>query len=98
MNWTNVRLICGREVRYQLRDRRTLFMIFVLPILLYPLLGLSMFQVVQFVREQTTRGLVIGAERLPTTPALIEDNHFAVRWFSDPERSKLLELELQPTK
>ena len=35
MNWSNVRLILAREIRDQLRDRRTLFMIFVLPIWMY---------------------------------------------------------------
>jgi sodium transport system permease protein len=44
-NWHNVRWILFREVRDQLRDRRTLFMIAVLPLLLYPLLGMSLFQV-----------------------------------------------------
>ena len=34
MNWRNVRLIWLREVRAQFRDRRTMFMIFVLPILI----------------------------------------------------------------
>ena len=55
MNWHNVKLIFLREVRDQLRDRRTLFMIFVLPLLLYPLLGMSFFQVVQFMREHLPR-------------------------------------------
>src|SRR5207249_12331230 len=41
MRWSNVALIFRREVRDQLRDRRTLFMIFVLPILLYPALRLG---------------------------------------------------------
>jgi sodium transport system permease protein len=98
MNLSNVRLIMNREVRDQLRDRRTLFMIFVLPILLYPLLGLSMFQVVQFVSEHATRVLVIGSERLPPSPALLDGNRFASRWFGDPERNRLLELEFQPEK
>ena len=55
MNWSNVKLILFREVRDQLRDRRTLFMIAVLPLLLYPLLGMSFFQVAQFMRAQPTR-------------------------------------------
>ncbi len=42
MNLHNVKLILLREIRDQLRDRRTLFMIFVLPLLLYPLLGMSL--------------------------------------------------------
>ena len=61
MNWSNVKLILAREIRDQLRDRRTLFMIAVLPILLYPLLGMSMFQMPQFMQEQPTRVLVVGA-------------------------------------
>ena len=41
MKWSNVKLVLHREVRDQLRDRRTLFTIAVLPVLLYPLLGSS---------------------------------------------------------
>jgi sodium transport system permease protein len=37
MRWPIVRLIAGREIRDQLRDRRTLFLILGLPILMYPL-------------------------------------------------------------
>ncbi|HEY4311569.1 MAG TPA: ABC transporter permease subunit/CPBP intramembrane protease [Pirellulales bacterium] len=85
MNWTNVKVIFLREVRDQLRDRRTLFMIAVLPVVLYPLLGMSMFQVTQFVREQTTKILVVGANRLPETPPLFEEGHFAERWFLAPD-------------
>ena len=48
MNLHNVKLILLREIRDQLRDRRTMFMIFVLPLLLYPLLGMSLFQVRNF--------------------------------------------------
>ena len=44
MNRRNVRLIFLREVRDQLRDRRTLFMIAVLPLLLYPSLGVGVMQ------------------------------------------------------
>ena len=58
MNWNNVKLIFSREVRDQLRDRRTLFMIFVLPLLMYPLLGTSILQISQFLRAQPTRVLL----------------------------------------
>ncbi len=92
MNWKNVKLIFRREVRDQLRDRRTLFMIAVLPLLLYPLLGMSLFQVAQFVREQATRVLIIGATSLPAEPALVDDDHFDARWFSNPGKTNLLEL------
>lgn len=94
MNWTKVRLIFSREVRDQLRDRRTLFMIFVLPLLLYPLLGMSMLQVSQFVREQPTRVLVIGQESLPKTPPLIEGDRFSERLFTTADKVNLLELRL----
>jgi len=64
MTLSNVKWILAKEVRDQLRDRRTLFMIAVLPILLYPLLGMSLLQVAQFVRKQATRVLVVGADNL----------------------------------
>ena len=73
MNFANVKLIFSREVRDQLRDRRTLFMIAVLPILLYPLLGLSLFQVAQFAQQQSTRVLVVGARRLRRPPAAVRE-------------------------
>jgi sodium transport system permease protein len=92
MNWHNVKLILHREVRDQLRDRRTLFMIAVLPLLLYPLLGMSMFQVMQFVSEHSTHLLIVGADELPTSPKLIEGNHFASEWFRKADSSGLLEL------
>ena len=86
---SNVKLILAREVRDQLRDRRTLFMIAVLPILLYPLLGMSLLQVAQFVQKQTTRVLVVGADDLRgSDPALFEKEQFA----DDCRSAKLLEL------
>ncbi len=78
MNWTNVKLILQREVRDQLRDRRTLFMIAVLPLLLYPLLGMSFFQVAQFMREQAVKVLMVGVHDFEGLPPLVEDNHFAL--------------------
>jgi sodium transport system permease protein len=96
MSWSNVRLILAREIRDQLRDRRTMFMIVVLPILLYPLLGMAFFQIAQFVRETATRVLVIGAKSLPKEPPLVENNHFAERLFSSAERARLLELTFAP--
>src|SRR5512146_596967 len=92
MSWSNVKLVLHREVRDQLRDRRTLFMIAVLPLLLYPLLGMSMFQVLQFVSEHATRVEVIGADQLPVSPQLLENGQFAARLFSEPSKSKLLEV------
>jgi len=93
MNWTNVKLILSREIRDQLRDRRTLFMIAVLPMLLYPLLGMSFFQLAQFMQERATTVRVVGASNLPEQPPLIENNHFASQYFADPEQAQLLELD-----
>ena len=76
MNWTNVKLIFLREVRDQLRDRRTLFTIAVLPLLLYPLLGMTFLQVSQFTHEQPAQVLVVGASQLPDAPPLIDGQRF----------------------
>ncbi len=48
MNWSRIRLIFNREMRDQIRDRRTMFTIFVLPLLLYPFMGMMMLQIAQF--------------------------------------------------
>jgi sodium transport system permease protein len=91
MTFSNIKWIFLKEVRDQLRDRRTLFMIAVLPILLYPLLGMSLLQVAQFVQKQTTRVLVVGADNLKgSAPALFEKEQFA----DDCRSAKLLELQL----
>ena len=72
MNWTTILLIFQREVRDQLRDRRMLFMMFVLPLLLYPLMGLSFLQLAQFLQEHPARVLIVGNPVLPDYPALLE--------------------------
>ncbi len=74
MNWKHVKLIFSRELRDQLRDRRTLFTITILPILLYPIMGMLMLQVAQFSREHPVTIQVIGSENLPEKPLLIEDS------------------------
>src|SRR6187402_64769 len=96
MSWRNIRLIYAREIRDQLRDRRTLFMIAVLPLLLYPLLGMSVFQLSQFVRKSEPRVLVIGSENLNSgadVPKLFEGEHFATTLVDDPKISEWLHLE-----
>ena len=72
MNWKHVKLIFSRELRDQLRDRRTLFTITILPILLYPLMGMLMLQVAQFSREHPVRIKILGTENIPESPKLIE--------------------------
>ncbi|MFH5802471.1 ABC transporter permease subunit/CPBP intramembrane protease [Alienimonas sp. DA493] len=83
MTWRNTKLLFLREVRDQLRDRRTLFMVAVLPVLLYPALGLGMVQMTVLFREAPQTVVVLGAEYLPG-PALIEEERFAAAWFDDP--------------
>lgn len=95
MNWRNIKLIFLREVRDQLRDRRTLFMIAVLPLLLYPLLGMSILQVSQFLREQPTKVLILGLPELPDLPPLVVENHFDAQWLSEPDQGRLFDLRFQ---
>ncbi|MBC7856573.1 MAG: CPBP family intramembrane metalloprotease [Pirellulaceae bacterium] len=93
MSWTNVKLIYCRELRDQMRDRRTLFTIFVLPLLLYPILAMLAFQMQQFRKEYPSKILVVGAEGLPPQPLLFEDGHFALSVCPEKE-CLLLEMEL----
>ncbi|MCA9220651.1 MAG: hypothetical protein KDA71_10010, partial [Planctomycetales bacterium] len=102
MSWTNVRLIFQREFRDQLRDRRTLFTIVVLPLLLYPLLGMTFLQVAQFMQEHPTKILLVGSNSLPDDPPLLIDDgdmggpRFARELVSD-EEMRLIQLELIAT-
>jgi len=96
MNWTNVKLILAREIRDQLRDRRTLFMMAVLPILLYPLLGMSFLQISQFMHEHPVSVAVFGAENLPPSPRLIDEDHFAAPLFASADQVGLLRVTLLP--
>jgi sodium transport system permease protein len=93
MSWINVKLIFMRELRDQLRDRRTLFTIAILPLLLYPLLGMTFLQITQFLRQHPTRIGLIGAAGLPDDPPLLVEGNFAEK-FSSPEQNALLELTL----
>jgi sodium transport system permease protein len=86
MQLKNVRLIYFREMRDQLRDRRTLFLIAVLPLLLYPLLGMSFFQLAQFLQKHDSTVLVLGSEQLAEIdwlPQLIDGERFDGALFDD---------------
>ena len=91
MKWANVKLIFFREAKDQLRDRRTLFTIAVLPLLLYPLLGMTFMQISQFMREHPTRVWIVGSAFLPHEPPLLLDSRFAADFATDQD-NKLLEL------
>jgi len=70
MRWSIIRLIWFRELRDQLRDRRTIFMIAVLPVLLYPLAGFGVMQLARGFFQQKNVVGVAGVENLlPWSPA-----------------------------
>ena len=71
MRWSNLFVIFRREVLDQIRDRRTLFMIFVFPILLYPILGYGIIQATAAREKKPRIVVVVGAEYLPTEVPLL---------------------------
>jgi sodium transport system permease protein len=94
MTWKNVRLIFLREVRDQLRDRRTLFMVAILPLLLYPALGVGMVQMTLTFSEQTRSVVVLGAADLPPPPLIDPDrpDRFLPRFFAQPDDTEKLKV------
>src|SRR5258705_4687182 len=92
MSWTNVKLIFLRELRDQLRDRRTLFTVLVLPVLLYPLMGMLILQVQQFMKEHASKVRIVGTAALPDHPRLIDGDKLDDKC-GDASR---LQLELVP--
>jgi len=69
MRWPVVRLIAGRELRDQLRDRRTIFLILGLPVLMYPLfVGVGVLFVAALKEKKLVVG-VVGSEYLPQPKA-----------------------------
>ena len=91
MNWTNVKRIFNREIRDQLRDRRTLFTTLILPLMMYPILGLLMLQIAQFVSETSSKVQVIGWGAIDDLPVLFDNNKFTDD--HAPAAGKLLDLE-----
>ena len=84
MNWRNVKLIFWREVSDQLRDRRTLFMVVLLPLLLYPSSGVGMMEMTVTFTEQPRTVVVLNADDLPD-PQLIKDGRFLAKFFKSPD-------------
>jgi sodium transport system permease protein len=59
MRWSIIRLIWLRDLRDQLRDRRTILMIALLPLVLYPILGMAVLQfAVSFIEKPSRIGIV----------------------------------------
>lgn len=98
MNWQNVKLIFTREMRDQLRDRRTLVLIAVVPVLLYPLMGMTIFQLTQFLRNEAAQVQVVGAEELAGLewlPRLFYEDSFEPKLFDSPIERKNLQIASQ---
>jgi sodium transport system permease protein len=91
MNWHNIVLIFLREVRDQLRDRRTLFMVAVLPLLLYPAMGIGMLQMTLLFTEQPRTVVILGEKHLPP-PQLLDGDRFVANWFTNPSDAEKLKV------
>ena len=64
-------------------------MVAVLPLLLYPAMGIGAMQLTVLFREQPRIVVVLGADHLPASPPLLDAHRFAARWFppgADPNR------------
>ncbi len=86
MNLKTINLVYQRELRDQMRDRRTLFTVLILPILIYPLLGLSMLHISQFSSAEPCRIWLIGADHLPSDSPLIAKSRFCEGLLAESER------------
>jgi sodium transport system permease protein len=92
MRWSVVRLIARREARDQLRDRRTMFLILGLPVLMYPLfVGVGLAFMAALKDKKLVVG-VVGMEHLPKPkpagdpkdyPPLLVDGQFPDRYLRD---------------
>jgi sodium transport system permease protein len=81
MRWSIVRLIAGKELRDLIRDRRTVFLILILPVVLYPLFGVTGYVFAAALLGQTTVVGVAGLEHLPSAdsglPSLVVNEKVA---------------------
>lgn len=83
-------LIYAREMCDQLRDRRTLFTIAILPMLLYPLVGTLLLQIAQFTRQHSTSVCIVGTDHLQGLPPLVETESFAKGLTDNNDRLEIL--------
>jgi len=98
LNWSNLYVIFRREVRDQVRDRRTLFMIFVLPILLYPMLGIGVLKFGTALAQKQQVVVVVGAEFLAQAPPLLNSrgDGFNPALFDSPVEAEKLVVRAEP--
>jgi sodium transport system permease protein len=86
VSWKNIKLIFMREVRDQLRDRRTLFMITILPLFLYPMLGLGVVQMMLTFSEQQRVVVILNADELPDSPAFLNNDGIHSDWYENGKK------------
>ena len=87
-----IRIVFFKELRDQIRDRRTLFMLLALPVLLYPALGIGMLQMAVLFNDKPRTVVVLGSNSLPE-PQLIQGSAFHSRWFANPDDARKLTVE-----
>jgi len=79
MRFSIIKLIAVKESRDLLRDRRTVLLILVLPVVLYPLFGLAGFAFARSTLGQSTAIGIVGIEYLPQKsdnwPALLAEGN-----------------------
>ncbi|MCA9194535.1 MAG: CPBP family intramembrane metalloprotease [Planctomycetales bacterium] len=96
MNWRHVNLIYMRELTDQLRDRRTVFTITVLPLLLYPLIGMLMMQVAQFNKRQAANVRIVGLDNWPSELPLLDKRNKPILHPGMIDVSEWMNFESQP--
>jgi sodium transport system permease protein len=96
MRLSVLRLIAARELRDLLRDRRSVLIIVLMPILLYPLFGLAAILFALSMTAQRTVVGVVGLDRLPKEPALVADGTFDKVWVGDDPEEAFGPLVVRP--
>jgi sodium transport system permease protein len=77
MRLSVLRLIAARELRDLLRDRRSVLLIALMPLILYPLFGLAGVLFATTAAAQRTVVGIVGVNHLPEEPKLVTDGTFA---------------------
>ncbi len=91
MRLSVVRLITGKEIRDLMRDRRTVMLIFLLPLALYPLFGLTAWAFAQAAMGQQTSVGIVGLENLTVPspfPAFLTDDRTGLRDHTPSEKDE----------
>lgn len=92
--------IFRREMLDILRDRRTIFMMIIFPMMLYPLIGVVISQLLISYQESARRVVVVNAGALPEQPPLLnaDKTRFATELFTEPDDVSKLEVLVADTK